>query len=1302
MATNSPDLCPTCGASLPANAPRGLCPRCLFRGGLDSSASGPADPVGIDATIDLGDSPSGLETIAATVGPVLRLSLGDTVPGDEMLVPRPGSTEIPSTADRPARLHLLGEIGRGGMGVILKGHDEALGRDLAVKVLLDTHRAKPDLVRRFVEEAQIGGQLQHPGIVPIYELGAFADRRPYFAMKLVEGETLATILAGRPTPTDGLPRLLGIFEQVCQTMAYAHVRGVIHRDLKPSNIMVGGFGEVQVMDWGLAKVLRKGAAEADRPDGGLDPVETVVLNARGDSDSDLSRAGSVMGTPAYMAPEQARGELRNIDERADVFALGSILAEVLTGSPAYTGRTSVEVHGRAARGEISEAMMRLDACEAEAELIGLARDCLALEPGDRPRDASAVTGRVTAYLTGVQERLRAAELARAAEAARAEEARRTAEAERRSRRLTAALAASIVGLIALGGGGYGWSLRQHADRRSRTAAAVDEALTEAARLRGEARANPGAASEWAEALAAARRAEGLLRQGEADSTLRRRVAGRVEALVLERDAAEADRRLLAVLEAIRGGFADGNPDRTDADYAAAFRTAGLDLDAVAPVEAGTWIARRGRPIELAAYLDDWSLVRREAGRDEADWLRLVAAARAADLDPWRDALRAKVESRDEAATAAFRALADDAEALDAQPAASLVLLAMQLRDFAADRERAEAVLRRAWRRYPGDFWVNFRMAKAPGRDSGWLQEIYPRPQEALRYLTAAVAIRPGSAMAHSSLGIALQVSGDPPGAIAACREAIRLNPRLAGAHNDLGIVLRMSGDLTGAIAASREAIRLKPDDSGFHTMLAIALRYSGNRSGALEASREAIRLKPNEAGAHGNLGFDLSLSGDRPGAIAAYREAIRLKPEGVTAHLNLGLELQKSGDLPGAIAAFRDVVRLRPDVAGNHFKLGVALELSGDRPGAIEAYREAIRLKPDHAEALSKLGDALRATGDPEGTVATYREAVRLKPDNAAAHANLGAALLQMDDLPGAIAAYREAVRLEPAKIKAHNDLANALKVSGDLPGAIEAYREMIRRNPENAMAHNKLAYRLLERGEPESALAEVQEALRRNPNMPIALATLGEIHLNEGRFAESLADLERARARFAETRAPDGVRRCDGLISSASWLVDREADLKALAADRGRDRAELTCLDLATLAQDASQPDLATRLFSVAFLATPDLAAAHLSGRILAVAGRAHDDPPSDDAAGPARRRKALDGLNTELAAWIVALDPSVRDYRLIVSRVLRRWQGDPDLAGVRDTDALEALPEPERAAWRAFWSEVEALLAKVAGGKP
>src|SRR5262249_1726609 len=266
------------------------------------------------------------------------------------------------------------------MGAILKGRDTDLGRDIAVKVLLETHAGKTELLQRFVEEAQIAGQLQHPGIVPVYELGQFADRRPYFTMKLVKGKTLARLLAARQDPSEERPRFLKVFEQVCQTVAYAHARGVIHRDLKPSNIMVGNYGEVQVMDWGLAKVLPQGGVADEKSAPERQPAEAVsVIRTRGSRGSDTPEglglhtgAGSVLGTPAYMAPEQALGAVDRLDERADVFGLGAILCEVLTGRPPYLGSDFAQLHRKAARADLADAFARLDGCGADAEMVALA------------------------------------------------------------------------------------------------------------------------------------------------------------------------------------------------------------------------------------------------------------------------------------------------------------------------------------------------------------------------------------------------------------------------------------------------------------------------------------------------------------------------------------------------------------------------------------------------------------------------------------------------------------------------------------------------------------------------------------------------------------------------------------------------------------------------------------------------------------------------------------------------------------------------------------------------------------------
>jgi serine/threonine protein kinase len=244
----------------------------------------PHDP---NRTVDVPSTPAdSLDAgLAAGFGPP-RSSLGAMRPvllkeaeGESAHVVKPKSDAMPPPEQAGDRYQLQGEIARGGMGAVLRGRDVDLGRDLAVKVLLEKYVTRPEITRRFIEEAQIGGQLQHPGVVPVYDIGRFGDR-PFFTMKLIKGQTLAQLLAGRGDPTQDRPRLLGIALQVCQTLAYAHAKGVIHRDLKPANIMVGAFGEVQVMDWGLAKVLAEGAGRRRHRRRGAGPPRAGVSGGR--------------------------------------------------------------------------------------------------------------------------------------------------------------------------------------------------------------------------------------------------------------------------------------------------------------------------------------------------------------------------------------------------------------------------------------------------------------------------------------------------------------------------------------------------------------------------------------------------------------------------------------------------------------------------------------------------------------------------------------------------------------------------------------------------------------------------------------------------------------------------------------------------------------------------------------------------------------------------------------------------------------------------------------------------------------
>ena len=316
----------------------------------------------------------------------------------------PDGRAIPDAIAIPAGFELLDEVGRGGMGLVYRARDVALDREVAVKILQEKFAPDSGTARRFVEEARITGQLQHPGIPAVYQVGTLADGRPFLAMKLIKGDTLdARLMAGMPIDP------LAVFEAIGQAVGFAHAHGVIHRDLKPSNVMVGAFGEVQVMDWGLAKVLAnrvgRDASSAD-PEATTDPTEIRSLR---ESDGSFTQAGSVLGTPAYMPPEQAAGELDKIDTRSDVFGLGAILCVLLSGKPPFDGKDPESVRINAVRGRTEDAFARLDACGADPDVIALCKRCLAFEPADRPMTADEVAQQVGALRRAADDRARQAE-----------------------------------------------------------------------------------------------------------------------------------------------------------------------------------------------------------------------------------------------------------------------------------------------------------------------------------------------------------------------------------------------------------------------------------------------------------------------------------------------------------------------------------------------------------------------------------------------------------------------------------------------------------------------------------------------------------------------------------------------------------------------------------------------------------------------------------------------------------------------------------------------------------------------------
>jgi hypothetical protein len=314
----------------------------------------------------------------------------------------PPPLDAPQTPPDTPRYHFEEFLARGGMAEVWRGWDTLLAREVALKVLGERMFADSGFRVRFEEEARCVSQLEHPSIVPVYDLGELPDGRPFFVMKLIPGQTLEELLSARATPAQDLPKWVAVFEQVSAAVAFAHARDLIHRDLKPSNVMLGEFGEVLVMDWGIAKTLaaRPQLAQAPPPRVLQFPSVGGATAASGGSET---LPGQAKGTPAFMAPEQARGEASQVSKASDVFGLGGILCVILTGQPPYTRSQQV------VEGDVTEAFARLDGCGADAELIGLAKACLAPVPEARLADAAEVTGRVKRYRDEVAARQAQAE-----------------------------------------------------------------------------------------------------------------------------------------------------------------------------------------------------------------------------------------------------------------------------------------------------------------------------------------------------------------------------------------------------------------------------------------------------------------------------------------------------------------------------------------------------------------------------------------------------------------------------------------------------------------------------------------------------------------------------------------------------------------------------------------------------------------------------------------------------------------------------------------------------------------------------
>jgi tetratricopeptide (TPR) repeat protein/tRNA A-37 threonylcarbamoyl transferase component Bud32 len=783
----------------------------------------------------------------------------------------PGDHELPHAVDR--RYEFVDQLGHGGLGIVLRSRDQYLRRDVAFKVLRARLASRNDLIERFLLEAQLGAQLQHPGIASVYDLGVTQDGRPFFTMKLVEGSTLADLLELGEMSTI---ELLGIFSQICKSVGYAHARGVVHRDLKPANVMVGEFGEVQVVDWGLAKVV--GCEE--RPSADTTPVQAGVTSSLD------SVPGTKLGTPGYMSPEQTRGE--PVGPATDVYALGVVLCEILAERRVMS---FVDSAGEIDRERIHELLAGRD-----PDLQQLVLECLAPAAVDRPANAIEVGRRIDAHQRGREERVRQAELRAAGEGARAAEATQRLRAERHARRATVLLAAGIL-LVAIGGT-ITWSVIQdRAARKVESAGrAVAEELDSALRFHGEAQAATTFDGErWAHAEGAASRAYSIAHlqapqselESRAESTLARIRSEGLQARRVSEEQIERQRLLSRLVELQESAMTlTSFPEAIFAAFRDEYRSIGVDLEEPVEVAAAMVRAQPDAPALIAGLDALWFCLQLFNARfvhlpDQlSDGSTVDDRTRAAR---WKDYCR-------------IAALADDAALMNRMRDVALLEQRSVLADFLATLEVNSLIEREA------------RLAAYAAMTIG-------RHDDSLRIRELTLMNYPSSFGLHHDQGSHLSALGKHDQALQHFWSALAIRPEAAGAWEKVGDAYRETGRLDRATKAYRRGADLLPGSLSIPLRLSDLELRQGNWDELEDALGPWERNAPQDAFVHLLRARAAVMRLQPDAAEQSLDRVVAMSPVARDERLHLALELNAVGRSEEAATVYTRLIEEFPEYA---------------------------------------------------------------------------------------------------------------------------------------------------------------------------------------------------------------------------------------------------------------------------------------------------------------------------------------------------------------------------------------------------
>jgi eukaryotic-like serine/threonine-protein kinase len=706
-------------------------------------------------------------------------------------------------------------LGQGGMGIVYRAWHLRLQRRVALKMLLAGAYAKPAERERFQREAEAIAALVHPNIVQVHDVGE-VDERPYFTMELVDGGDLAKQIQGTPQPAR---KAAGLVATLADAVHAAHRRGIVHRDLKPANVLLTSDGTPKVTDFGLAQRLEGGEG--------------------------LTLSGTPLGTPSYMAPEQARGNRDAIGPATDIYALGAILYELLTGRPPFRAESGLATLQQVmADDPVPPARLNR---RVPRDLETICLKCLHKDPQRRYASAQALADDLRRFERG--------EPIKARPVGPVERAVRWA---RRRPSLAGALAAGVLLAAALVATLVWWNGQRAA--LAATAVAYAEAdLTEAERLRDQ--------GEFKTSAALLQRAKDRL-SGFVPPELRERISlafesqelvERLDAIRLERARVKPPAETLSALvtpttEAVNG-TASGR------HYAEAFREAGIGAPGDEAADAAARV--RASPVSraLVAALDDWAAC--PGDQQQRDWV--FAVLRLADRHPWRDQVRNPATWDD---PDALRDLAGRVR-LQEQSSHLLAVLGARLR---ANKIDAVPFLARVTAAYPKDFWANIELGNALFEQAN--------AADAVESYRTALELRPEATSIHYALGCMYLGLRRWDRCVAELELGIRLHPEDAWYHNRLGVCLEWRGGHDDeAMAEYRKSIRLDPTIGWTHYSLAVTLKRKERFEEAAAEFREAVRLFPEKRAAwKRDLWLVLLRVGHGAEAVADWKQKLAARP----------------------------------------------------------------------------------------------------------------------------------------------------------------------------------------------------------------------------------------------------------------------------------------------------------------------------------------------------------------------------------------------------------------------------------------